>query len=178
MNKDFLIGEQVRLRAVEPEDLEIMYRIENSPELWEVSNFTVPYSRFVLKQYLESCRHDLYADKQLRLMIVGCEEDRVIGTVDLSDYVPLHGRASVGIALLKSHRGKGYGKEALGLLSEYVFRFLRLKQLYAVVSSSNKSSRALFTACGFREIACLEQWLNVGGEWEDALLFQLINNEV
>lgn len=52
MNKSYFCSERVRLRAMEPEDLEVMYAMENDSQTWDVTNFTVPYSRFVLKQYI------------------------------------------------------------------------------------------------------------------------------
>ena len=59
MNKSYFCSERVRLRAMEPEDLEVMYAMENDSQTWDVTNFTVPYSRFVLKQYIENseCRY-------------------------------------------------------------------------------------------------------------------------
>ena len=54
MNKSYFCSERVRLRAMEPEDLEVMYAMENDSQTWDVTNFTVPYSRFVLKQYIET----------------------------------------------------------------------------------------------------------------------------
>lgn len=54
MNKSYFCNERVRLRAMEPEDLEVMYAMENDSQTWDVTNFTVPYSRFVLKQYIET----------------------------------------------------------------------------------------------------------------------------
>lgn len=53
MKQSFLTNERIYLRAVEPEDLDIMYEMENDPSMWDISSFTVPYSRFVLKQYIE-----------------------------------------------------------------------------------------------------------------------------
>lgn len=41
-----LKGESVYLRALEPEDLEFIYTIENDQNIWEVSNTQTPYSRF------------------------------------------------------------------------------------------------------------------------------------
>ena len=41
----------VKLRALEPEDLEFFYSIENDPELWDVSDYTTPYSRYVPVSY-------------------------------------------------------------------------------------------------------------------------------
>ena len=40
-------GNGIRLRAPEPEDLEVMFRFENATDVWEMSNTTGPYSRLV-----------------------------------------------------------------------------------------------------------------------------------
>ena len=54
MNKSYFCSERVRLRAMEPEDLEVMYSMENDSRTWDVTNFTVPYSRFEIGR--ASCR--------------------------------------------------------------------------------------------------------------------------
>lgn len=51
-----LSNDRVRLRALEPEDLELLYRWENDPELWEVGNTLAPYSRYILKEYIAGRR--------------------------------------------------------------------------------------------------------------------------
>ena len=38
----------VKLRAIEPEDLDILYGIENDMSLWNDSITSVPYSRYML----------------------------------------------------------------------------------------------------------------------------------
>jgi diamine N-acetyltransferase len=47
-----LKGDSIYLRALEPQDLEFIYSIENDENIWEVSNTQTPYSRFLIKQYL------------------------------------------------------------------------------------------------------------------------------
>ena len=44
MKQSYLTNERIYLRAVEPEDMDIMYEMENDPSMWNISNFTVPYS--------------------------------------------------------------------------------------------------------------------------------------
>ena len=41
MRQSFLMNERIYLRAVEPEDMDIMYEMENDPSMWDISNFTV-----------------------------------------------------------------------------------------------------------------------------------------
>ena len=73
---------QIVLRAIEPEDLDALYMIENNMELWNVGTTNVPYSRYMLHEYVAESAGDIYTDKQVRLMI---ENDRkeVVGIVDI-----------------------------------------------------------------------------------------------
>ena len=83
----------LRLRAVEPEDLDLMYLIENDTELWPQGQATVPYSHFALKQYIAECSNDFFHDRQLRLVIE--TTDRIsVGFVDMHKYVPECNKAS------------------------------------------------------------------------------------
>jgi len=174
MPTSYLTNDRIYLRAVEPEDLEIFYRMENDPDFWEISSFTVPYSRYVLTQYIENSANDMFADKQLRLMIVRKTDHVTLGTIDLTDFIPLHSRAAVGIALLEEYRGSGYAKDALSLLCDYVFGFLRIKQLYAHIPIDNEASRKLFANSGFQECGIMKDWLRTGEDYKDVVMMQLI----
>src|SRR5690554_4202920 len=93
MNK-LLENNQIGLRAPEPEDLDILYLWENDTALWEYGASITPYSRFDLKQYLIDNKHDIYIDKQLRLIVVNKSDGATIGAVDLYDFEPFHRRKS------------------------------------------------------------------------------------
>ena len=175
MRQSFLMNERIYLRAVEPEDMDIMYEMENDPSMWDISNFTVPYSRYVLRQYIEGSQCDVFADKQLRLMIVRKSDQCILGTIDITDFVPLHSRGEVGIAVHKDYRQRGYATDALKLLCEYAFDFLSLSQLYAHVMTDNEVCVKLFTSCGFVQCGLLKNWLQVEGCYKDALLLQSLN---
>lgn len=165
------------LRACEPEDLDIMYQIENDSCLWEISSITVPYSRYTLKQYIGSSQNDIFADKQLRLMIIHKTDQRVIGVADLTDFDPLHNRAAVGIIILKEYRLKGYAKQTLDILCKYAFDFLHMHQLYAFIPVDNAASINLFENSGFKCKSILKEWLQTNNSnYKDAYLLQRINN--
>ena len=139
-------GNGIRLRAPEPEDLEVMFRFENATDVWEMSNTTGPYSRFQLKQYIEQTQNDLFADRQLRLMIENGNR-QVVGMVDVCSFDPLHNRAEVGIMVDKSCRRQGIGRNALALLEEHCFRYLGIHQLFAYIAVEPSFPQAL---CGVR----------------------------
>lgn len=160
----------ISLRPVEIEDLDLLYDIENAHEEWTASESNVPYSRFALTKYIADTQLDIYADRQLRLII---EADGVpVGIADLFDFEPLHDRAAVGIVVAEAYRGRGIAAEALRLLDDYAFRRLHLHQLYAHVARSNAASLALFRAAGYTAAATLTDWLRRPDGYEDAVVFQ------
>jgi len=162
---------KVTLRALEPEDLDLLYQIENNREMWQVSNTNVPYSRYVLHDYLARTTGDIYTDKQVRLVIDNAEETTV-GLIDLQDFSPQHLRAEVGIVILQQYRHQGYALAALSALLDYARDVLRLHQLYAYVDSDNHASCQLFDEAGFKERTILHDWLLTPEGYHDACLLQ------
>lgn len=174
-----LRGESIYLRALEPNDLEFLYEVENNESIWEVSNTQTPYSRFLIKQYLKNAHQDIYEAKQLRLAICKDKNFPAIGLIDLFDFDPKNNRAGVGIMIQNQQdRNSGIGSEALALLIRYAFRKLNLHQLYANINPENKPSVSLFTTFGFEEIGTKKQWNLVEGKYKDETLFQLINQQL
>ncbi|WP_367950492.1 GNAT family N-acetyltransferase [uncultured Alistipes sp.] len=96
MARTALQGPTVRLRAVEPDDVEIMYLWENDPEVWRVSGTLAPFSRHALMKFVEEQHSDVYLTRQLRLIIEN-PEGKAAGTLDLFELDPLNRRAGVGI---------------------------------------------------------------------------------
>ena len=91
------VMERIRLRALEPEDLEWLYRVENDETIWKWGNTNVPYSRYALKKYIAESSHDIYADGQLRLAAV-MSDGRVVGCADLVNCIP--GRCCICISFM------------------------------------------------------------------------------
>ncbi len=170
-----LKNEHIALRALEPEDLAFLYQLENDASLWTVGNTLAPYSRYVLRQYIAESHRDIYELKQLRLIIEMNETGKAIGLIDLFDFDPHHRRSGTGILLDPDYRGNGIATEALLLLSEYAFSFLKLHQLYAHVPVENKPSQALYARCGFTVAGKLIDWLTDGENYQDVLVMQLFS---
>ena len=77
----------ISLRALEPEDLDLLYQVENDVSLWSVGVTNKPYSRYALHEYIASASGDIYVDHQVRLMICNRDGDTV-GMVDLMNFNP------------------------------------------------------------------------------------------
>ncbi|MFD2726408.1 GNAT family N-acetyltransferase [Hyunsoonleella rubra] len=169
-----LNGKHISLRALEPEDLEFVFELENDENIWALSNTQTPFSRYVIKQYLENALKDIYEVKQLRLVICD-KKGNSLGLIDLFDFDFKNKRAGVGIIVKNpDNRDKGHGGEALKLLVDYSFSHLGLHQLYCNISEDNKRSIQLFTNNGFIEIGLKKDWNFNQGEFQNEYLFQLI----
>ncbi|MDT0557512.1 GNAT family N-acetyltransferase [Ichthyenterobacterium sp. W332] len=171
-----LQGKYIGLRALEPEDLEFLYQIENDESIWELSNTQTPYSKFLLEQYLENAHKDIFEAKQLRLVITSLEH-KTFGLVDIFDFDPKNKRAGIGILISNPEdRDKGYGSEALSLVIKYCFKHLFLHQLYANIDEHNVKSLKLFETQGFKKIGLKEDWNFNGISFSNEYILQLITN--
>lgn len=165
------IKRKISLRAIEPEDLDMLYHIENDKDLWNVGATNVPYSRYVLRDYIANTASDIYTDRQLRLIIENDGND-IIGIVDLVNFDPRHLRAEIGIVIRKEFRGCGYAKETIQSLLDYVRNILHLHQIYAYSDVCNSVAVRLFQEVGFCKTAVLKDWLTTRDGYADAVLMQ------
>lgn len=167
-----LSDDTIILRALEPDDLDVLYRWENDTSLWSVGTTIAPFSRKQLWDYIATYDNDLYSARQLRLMIVSRDSGEALGTIDLCDFDPANARMSVGILVDPSHCRRGIATRALRLVTEYAQSTLGLHQLYAYVPAGNRPSLKLFGKCGFRTAGCLRSWLRRSGGYDDVIILQ------
>lgn len=166
---------KIKLRALEPEDLDILYRWENDAALWTEGNTLTPWSKYSLRKYIEESFQDIYEIRRLRLMIVSKDTNEAVGTVDLFNFDPFHNRAEIGILVDRTHQKQGFAEQALNLLSEYAFKFLKIKQIYAHIPELNATSLRLFQRCNYTIAGKLVDWIKSGNEYRDVYILQLIS---
>ena len=123
---NYLTGKQIELRAVEPEDIDLLYRWENNASLWKYGCTIAPFSRYLLKQYIEHYSADIARDNQLRLIVVKKEDRQPIGIIDCFDYDATHRRAAIGILIDPLCTRQGFGRDALETFMRYAFEVLFL----------------------------------------------------
>ena len=172
-----LQNNHIKLRALEAEDLEFLFKAENNSLFWEASSSQTPFSKYILNKYLENSHQDIYEAKQLRLVIVKLKDDQPIGFVDLFDFNPQHKRAGIGILITKEFQNKGYANTTLKLFIDYVFNHLNLHQIYANIVSDNKFSIQLFENLLFCKIGLKKEWILSDGKYKDVIIYQLISDK-
>ena len=162
----------VVMRAIEPEDLDFLYSLENDIEMWMVGETNVPYSRFALNNYVMTSSSDIYADRQL-LLLIQKTDGKPIGLLDIFNFEPRHLRAEIGVAVVREERDRGYGHAALLKAIDYCHRIIHLHQVYALVDESNKQSVNLFLGAGFKTTCVIKDWVYDGEHYHDALMMNV-----
>lgn len=171
-------GLNIKLRALEPEDINTLYQWENDQKLWSFGCTTTPFSRHTLAQYIENAHQDIYVTGQHRYMIETLHQyPQTIGMVDLYAFDTFNMRAGLGIMIHKDYRRLGYGSEALDLIIDYTFHFMNFKQLFCEIAADNLISCTLFKKKGFIETGIRTEWLRRGNKYIDAYFLQLINKD-
>lgn len=179
------------LRAMEPEDVDFICRMENEGMDDGYSERVAPLSRHDALRCVAECDPDPFASGQLRLVIEEgkevsaksdssepghAEERRVegvrVGLLDFYDISHYHRRAMLGIIIAPESRGRGLGLRALKTALAFAVKRLRLRAVGALVSVENAASLRIFAEAGFRIAGRLEGWWEGANGPEDCLLMQ------
>ena len=168
-----LKGKNIFLRALESEDINYLFSIENNEKYWSISDSQLPFSRYLLNRYLKNSNMDIYEAKQLRLVITDFQ-NITIGLIDLFDIDFKNNRAGVAIIINEKMRSKGFAKEALELLIQYSKTHLSLHQLYCNILEDNSHSINLFKSVEFKQVGLKKDWIKFDGKYKNELLLQLI----
>lgn len=172
-----LVSENIYLRALEPTDLDFLYQLENDESLWEVSNTSVPFSKFILSQYLENAHKDIFTTKQLRLVVCLVKDKTAIGCIDLFDFDPQHKRVGVGIVIFsEKNKQQGFAYESLKLLCNYAFTHLAMHQIHATITEDNTASIQLFEKACFVKTGIKKDWIFSKGIYKNEIQYQLIHD--
>ena len=166
-------GAICRLRALEPQDVDVLYSWENDTALWRVSGTMAPFS---LIRFIDEQQYDIYASRQQRLIIETDIDNQpvVVGAIDLFDFDPQNLRAGVGVVISAEHRERGYAKDALCTLATYAKVVLHLHQLWCGIGADNKASIRLFQGAGFVECGRRREWILTADGAIDEILMQKI----
>lgn len=172
---DFFENKSIYLRALEPEDIDTLYKWENRTDYWRQGATMQPFSRYAIRQYVIDAVGGIFETKQLRMMIIDKQNEEKVGTIDLYDFDIHHKRAGIGILIYPPFQRKGYATEAIECMERYAFKHLKMNQIFAYISIENQPSIALFNKAGFTNTATLKKWISLESGYFDVFLMQKIN---
>lgn len=174
-----LNGNSIELKVLTPENAEelLEYYVKNREHLSpfepsrDESFYTIETQR---KDLIENYKSYLNGES-INFGIF--KKNRLVGKIRVSNIVlGVFRNAFVGYSIDKNEQGKGYMKEALMLVLDYVFNYMEIHRVEATTLVDNIKSQAVLLGCGFKEIGVSEKYLFINGEWRDHKIFYKINS--
>lgn len=168
-----LKNKNISLRALEPNDVDFLYNVENNTAFWHLSNTQTPYSKHILQAYIANSHQDIYEAKQYRFVICNIN-NKTVGLVDLFDFDPKNKRIGIGIFIIPSEQNKKIGTQALQLVINYCFNTLNIHQIFANILENNTKSIHLFESLQFKKVGIKKDWIFFNESYQNEILYQLI----
>lgn len=171
-----IIYEDITLRAIEKEDLELLKEMMNDPETENMTGgYSFPVSTFQQNKWFENLPNN---NSELRL-IVDSEKDGSIGAVMLTDIDWKNRKAALHLKLRnnKDIRGKGYGTKAMKAIIRYAFEQLNLHCLTTNNMEYNVAIEKLKENCGFVKEGVLRERVFKNGEYFNTHIWSILKDE-
>jgi RimJ/RimL family protein N-acetyltransferase len=188
-------------RGIEKEDVDYFYKLcQDTPAVYGMNpNLVVPNSKKRAKEIMDFC-----AEQPLLSAIIclppseAAVDENAPKTADSTDQKPSepvpipvghivltkptptmahHRNCEIGIGMLKEHRGKGYGSEAITWILNWGFRMANMHRIALECFEWNEGAAKLYKKLGFTLEGRKREFLWFDGRWYDKLEFSILEDE-
>ena len=167
-------GKSVRLRAIGNDDMRRQWEFNNHLEVELAGGGDPPTPQSLERLYAE---YDQQIGKAGRDgPSFGIEADcQFIGQCALFNLDAIAGTSEIGITIGdKRYWGRGFGREAIGLLVAYGFVRRNLRRVWLHVYAENLRAQRAYSACGFVEEGLLRAHVWSNGRYDDLIVMGLM----
>ncbi|MFC9427476.1 GNAT family N-acetyltransferase [Streptomyces sp. NPDC056987] len=172
-----VLGELVKLRAMEPAEAEQLWHWNHDPEVMRWMSDGYAQSLAQVRKGIEERPRNAYGD-----VLYGVEtlaDATLIGLVRLRDTEPETGCAALDIYLgEKQYWGRGYATDAMRTICRYGFDKMRLHKITLKVVTENHAAHHVYRKIGFVEEGRLRQVFRRDGQWYDMFTMGLLEGEL
>jgi len=137
-------------------------------------NIPYPYGPEDAIDFLEKNEKWFEEGRSLDLAITGKTDDRVIGGIGLMNVEWSNRAGEIGYWLGRIYWGRNIVPAAVNGFVEYIFRYIGLHRLSAVIFGPNLQSRRVMEKCGFFQEGTMRDRYLLDGEFVDGLIFSII----
>jgi UDP-4-amino-4,6-dideoxy-N-acetyl-beta-L-altrosamine N-acetyltransferase len=181
-----IVGKRVQLRAIEVEDLPLLVKWRNDPEIYQYFYEQEPLSLVMQSAWFEK----LLQRSDERLWIIEARETDdqkpghpshgvAIGTVGLVHIDWRNRKAEWGRFLIypDEYRHGGYGSEVESLILRYCFDHMNINRLQCEVFSENEAVIALHKKFGFQQEGLFREYVFKDGRYRSVAYLALLRQE-
>jgi RimJ/RimL family protein N-acetyltransferase len=167
------------LQKISDSDAQFLYKsLQNEQIIQFMSLKSLPslnHAKSLIK------RHQIYWEKNQQfnytIKVKHRTSFRPIGSTSLWNLDWNNNRGEVGIWIIPSLWGEGFGTRAINLVKIISFMHLKLNRLAAHIVTKNTRSLELFLKSGFTNEGTLKQYLNLDGNYYDVFVVAALQSE-
>lgn len=170
-----LVADNMSLREIERDDLPLIVRWRNQPQIWR--NF---FSRRFLSLAAQEQWFTRYLadESQRHFAVIPKGQQLPVGLVTLNDIDQINQKAEIGVFIGELNwQGKGIAHDAVKAVMDYAFTELNLRRLQLRVLSTNTRAIRLYHKLGFLEEGRLREAQFTKGGFIDVLVMGCLKNE-
>ncbi len=171
-----LIGDKVFLRPTTPEDISNMHHwfLQSEPQ----SQSCHPHPLVTAKESAEAAQKKEKSINDQRFTAVRKDDKVPVALVRFFSLNPLNRSAELGLLVDPEVRRKGYGSEAIKIVTRYLFRYRGLNKVHAQTAGFNEGAIAMLESLGFKKDATLRDHYFYNGEFHVGYVYSLLQFEM
>jgi RimJ/RimL family protein N-acetyltransferase len=166
-----LVGKNIELKLIEKEDIQLIVKWRN--ESYEAF-YEYPFSNIGQEIWFE----EHVNSNNFLFIIYERSSNNRIGMVGLSNLDNRNKNVEFGRFIIdKEFRGKGYGKEVLILVLNYVFKHLNFHSVYLDTFKNNIRVINLYKKIGFKQEGIKRDHIYKNGKYNDIICMRILKKE-
>jgi len=173
-----IIGEHVRLRAVEKDDLPRFVAWFNDPDVRRNLLIYQPLSMGQEEKWYQDMLSRPIDEQPLCIEVLEDNDWVVIGDAGFLNINPHDRSAELGISLGdKRYWDQGFGTESVRLLVEHGFNQMNLNRIFLHVFETNLHGIRCYEKVGFKHEGRLREARYLDGRYIDVLVMSILKHE-
>lgn len=173
-----ITGKNVRLRAIERQDLPNFVAWLNDPAVRKNLLITVPLSQAQEEGWFEQTLRRPLEEQPLGIEVQTPEGWQLVGNCGFVKVDSRNSCAEIGIFIGDARFwNKGYGTEAMRLMLKYGFYTLNLNRIYLTVYETNPRGIRCYEKAGYIHEGRLRQAIFQDGRYIDMLVMSALRSE-
>ena len=170
--------ERVRLRDFTTADLSVFAAYRNDPAVaryqsWSEYSMADAEAFFMLQKVLYFAQPGSW----YQIAIADNQTDKLLGDCVIHFLEHDNRQVELGMTLATENQGKGYGREVMVVLMDFLFNRLDMHRVIALTDALNTGSIKLLETMGFRREAHYVENVWFKGQWGSEYLYAMLKRE-
>ena len=171
----FLQSERILLRPILKDDLPVLLRFFNDPEIRPLIGEVFPTSEAEIESHYSSCQK---SENRIFFIVEDRDTNEIIGEAGLLRiFYPWHTSDLSIVIYNKAYWNKGIGSEIASLLMDFAYNQLGLHRLSIGVVSSNTQALSFWKKVGFIEEGKQIDGYYCNGKYSDFIMMYQLDED-